>query len=254
VYIHYMEGVDEDLSTTFKGYDEDPIPIAFGSNQELELELSDTGDTLFRVGGRLLVISVPFLEGSHVPTTIAQVKAAWDHLQALHAKDQVHGDIRLLNIVFGQDGSFLIDFDFGGTANAVVYPFGYETDLQDASGRPSDSVYACITKDQDNCAFAETIRRKFKVTAATQDYSVLVALGALSGYSGQAWLKALFKLDPSKFLFQMENDAREYIEKHGKCGARASARTRQGDAISPPKANKYVDKQFMDSFFVLTLT
>ena len=76
-----------------------------------------------------------------------------DHLQKLHSNGFVHGDIRAYNMLLKYDTTSvkadqctvdcssnetgnsydgcLIDFDFGGTQNEVVYPKGYKHLLDD---------------------------------------------------------------------------------------------------------------------------
>jgi hypothetical protein len=55
------------------------------------------------------------------------------HLEELHAKGFVHGDIRAFNTVFGEQDNegWLIDFDFGGAFGSTCYPKGYRRQLDD---------------------------------------------------------------------------------------------------------------------------
>ena len=57
-----------------------------------------------------------------------------DHLEQLHSQGFVHGDIRAYNMVLQYDTTkpekpdkgWLIDFDYGGVHDMVVYPKGYK--------------------------------------------------------------------------------------------------------------------------------
>jgi serine/threonine protein kinase len=83
----------------------------------------------------LKVIAVPFIEGSHCPQSKEQLLGVANYLKKMHDVGFVHGDIRLLNIVFTEkaDDSQFIDFDFGGKVddNSPVYPPGYNEILRD---------------------------------------------------------------------------------------------------------------------------
>jgi serine/threonine protein kinase len=74
-------------------------------------------------------------------------------LKRYHDNGLVHGDIRLLNIVFATpaENSRLIDWDFGGKKNeSLVYPRGYKQNL--AVGKRRGEAGKPITANDD--AFA----------------------------------------------------------------------------------------------------
>ena len=64
-------------------------------------------------------------------------------LSDMHQNGFVHGDVRLANIVFSEDGtSSLIDFDFVGKHNISVYfsCFNWELEDRDGSARPNSPM------------------------------------------------------------------------------------------------------------------
>jgi serine/threonine protein kinase len=93
------------------------------------------GYRIFNGLGGLKVIAVPFIEGSHQPQNKAQLLGVAKFLKKMHDQGFVHGDVRLLNIVFTDEASDcqLIDFDFGGRSDdpLLVYPPGYKEMLGD---------------------------------------------------------------------------------------------------------------------------
>jgi serine/threonine protein kinase len=104
----------------------------------------DSGDKLghlFASQGQLQVIETPFEDGDHVCTSPSQAMSLIQELKSLHEKGFSHGDIRAYNCVFSDEGSHLIDFDFGGKAGEVTYPEGYQTHLNDGKRIP-DTVLA----------------------------------------------------------------------------------------------------------------
>jgi serine/threonine protein kinase len=54
-----------------------------------------------------------------------------DKASLLHADQVVHRNIRLSNIVFAEDQSSLIDFDFSGERGVKKYPEGYNCEILD---------------------------------------------------------------------------------------------------------------------------
>lgn len=86
--------------------------------------------------GKLL--RYPYIEGSHMPANVAQVRAVLVQLQSVHAKNIVHADVRLWNMVFTEppENSKLIDWDYAGRQAEARYPEGYVTDLPDARRHP----------------------------------------------------------------------------------------------------------------------
>lgn len=81
--------------------------------------------------GKVEVIAVPFLKGSHGCTNIDAALSLVDFMQDMHKARFVHGDIRGFNIVFSSDTGKLIDHDFGGKLDEVVFPENYKEVLRD---------------------------------------------------------------------------------------------------------------------------
>jgi hypothetical protein len=138
----------------YRAYDSRPWPIARSSSvydsglfvvtreidevKVVDKRAADTFEDGYRVfdfGGQLKVIAIPFIEGSHCPQNKEQLVYVAKFLKTMHDQGFVHGDIRLLNIVFtaNPSDSQLIDFDFGGREddNSLVYPPGYKRILED---------------------------------------------------------------------------------------------------------------------------
>lgn len=121
-------------------------------NNDIESKSADgvtTKSTLYRLFdfcGGVEVIAVPFVEGSHVPESMAHLIYAAKFLKKMHDANYVHGDIRLLNMMFTDkpEDSKLIDFDFGGrVASDLVYPPGYVQLLEDGKrvGVPHEPIF-----------------------------------------------------------------------------------------------------------------
>ena len=81
--------------------------------------------------GQVEVISVPFYQGCHECKNIRQAITLIEWFIELHGKGFVHGDIRAFNLVFSDDGSKPIDFDFGGAIDKTKFPPGYVEELKD---------------------------------------------------------------------------------------------------------------------------
>lgn len=123
--------------------------IPFGVNQEPEngfnVKEQRLGDTFFKNGGHLSVIAVPYIEGRHYPSTFAAIV---DYLKQMHGDGHVHGDIRLMNMVFGKT-SQLIDFDFSGPVGDTFCPKRYKSNVFDGEGRQDPHDYDVIKPEED---------------------------------------------------------------------------------------------------------
>jgi serine/threonine protein kinase len=87
--------------------------------------------------GQVQIISVPYIDGTHMPTNTFQLAAIGSQLQYMHQIEWKHGDLRLCNMVFtrNKDEAYLIDFDFSGKGN-IRYPPNFAEYLPDAGLRP----------------------------------------------------------------------------------------------------------------------
>eukprot|EP00980_Cylindrotheca_fusiformis_P007167 scaffold1506_cov74-Cylindrotheca_fusiformis.AAC.2 len=84
----------------------------------------------------MMIIAVPYRPGSHIARKPKDFVPIIKQLQELHNMGFVHGDIRAFNTVFGEkenEGSWLIDFDFGGKIgdSSTKYSTGYRARLDD---------------------------------------------------------------------------------------------------------------------------
>lgn len=91
--------------------------------------------------GQLIIIKYPFLPGTHVPRRLVQFFRIIENLVRVHNEGWVHGDVRLANMVFGNDeeSGTLIDFDLSGPRSVRRYPAGYNADINDGY-RHEDAV------------------------------------------------------------------------------------------------------------------
>jgi hypothetical protein len=126
-----------------------------GENDDNTIEFRDKNymrqSTLFRSDGKcgkVEVIAVPFVAGSHACSNVHEALCLTRFLKEMHTEGFVHGDIRALNIVFAGDKTMLIDYDFGGIDGQVEYPPGYEKVLPDG-GRGSANPGETITSERD---------------------------------------------------------------------------------------------------------
>lgn len=61
---------------------------------------------MFDFRGGLTVIAIPpFVEGSHIPNSKAQLLEVARHMKRIHEAGLLHGDPRLLNMVFSENGT-----------------------------------------------------------------------------------------------------------------------------------------------------
>jgi hypothetical protein len=114
---------------------------------------------LWACRGQIKIIATPFHVGIHYAEYPIQFLPIVEHLDALHEKKYVHGDIRAYNMVLKYDDSViddvpfgrLIDFDYGGkveidgnnhTPQYPKYPSGYVYRLGDGvrPGRPGGDI------------------------------------------------------------------------------------------------------------------
>jgi hypothetical protein len=113
---------------------------------------------LWAYRGQIKIIATQFHVGIHFAKHPKHFLPIVEHLEALHNKEYVHGDIRAYNMVLKYDDSVnnnvpvgrLIDFDYGGkvatpenpNSKNPKYPSGYVDQLFDGSrpGRPGENI------------------------------------------------------------------------------------------------------------------
>ena len=86
--------------------------------------LSNVEVSSITTDGRIKCLSYDFVEGDHDPKILAQFVSVINILNELHENDIVHSDVRLANMVFDDETSYLIDFDLAGSVGSQ-YPAGY---------------------------------------------------------------------------------------------------------------------------------
>ena len=80
-----------------------------------------------KINDNLTLLTYSFIEGKHYPKTVGQLAKVCLDLHKFHENGAVHGDIRYINILFGENDyeAYLIDFDFAGTVGTAIYPPNY---------------------------------------------------------------------------------------------------------------------------------
>ena len=88
------------------------------------------------------------IEGTHHPQNLNQVLHILKQLCNLWEKNLCHGDIRLANIIFG-DNSHLIDYDFCGEDGVATYPDGFNREIKDTIRHKYAKAYNVLKKEHD---------------------------------------------------------------------------------------------------------
>jgi hypothetical protein len=101
------------------------------------------------------VIRYDKIDGDHSPRKLRQLGVILQELLSLHLKNVVHGDIRLYNMIFSDDGinAKLIDFDFAGMEYETYYPNGY-LEVPDGERHPLAKSYNRLYRVHDLHSFA----------------------------------------------------------------------------------------------------
>lgn len=94
---------------------------------------------------------------SHFPSTFGQVIQILDQLCKLWEKKLCHGDVRLANMIFGEN-SQLIDFDYCGVEGEREYPSGYASDLVDTKRHPDAKPESLLHRCHDWFSFQFILR------------------------------------------------------------------------------------------------
>lgn len=139
--------------------------------------------------------------------------AVAEHLKRLHENGIVHGDIRLLNMVFSDEKSELIDFDFSGEQGKVEYPPGYRMTVFDGRRRGKPKQLVSMTDD----------------VAALVEALDLVVVDGLRNYlrtTKEPKIDEVIGLlkKPDRFSIQPLPDVADWLKKHTKL-ARSENRT-----------------------------
>lgn len=115
------------VDIVYKYFDTSVTPLIYHHNHELIKECGNL--TMLELGdatsdGRIKYLKYKYIEGDHTPTSVNQFTGALQTLQKLHQQGIVHGDVRLPNIIFSGNNSYLIDFDLARKVGDR-YPIGY---------------------------------------------------------------------------------------------------------------------------------
>lgn len=77
--------------------------------------------------GEHFCLRYPFYRGNHQSKNLRQFHGIVNMLDKVHRAGYIHGDIRITNLIFSEDGtnSYLIDYDLARRDKVGCYPFGY---------------------------------------------------------------------------------------------------------------------------------
>jgi len=197
----------------------------------------------------LLVIAVPYKNGSHIVTKLTDFIPIIEQLQELHKIGYVHGDIRGFNVLFSENGEGgLIDFDFSGTPDNT-YPDGYRQALNDGFRKGDGNA-----ESEDNrLAFSHDWYALGQLMFSVHDIEVpsnstMDADELLLSRTGQYWkkisgppietkigelIKTLEHLNQAKFTVEPKPKFREEANV-----SHVPNVTKEGATGSPPPANK----------------
>jgi len=78
------------------------------------------GCQMFELVNKGFVIRYPHQKGTYLATNIHQFILR--KILQLHSSNIVHGDIRLMNLIFQEDDAHLLNFDFSGPPDTTTYP------------------------------------------------------------------------------------------------------------------------------------
>jgi serine/threonine protein kinase len=107
------------------------------------------------------------IKGDHNPKSVGAFTSVIEQLHFMHDDGIVHGDIRIFNIIFTEDGkSQLIDFDFAGVANEQRYPHGFAFELDDVERHPMAKAGGVLCPEHDSFSLA-SIMKKFELSDKT---------------------------------------------------------------------------------------
>ena len=168
-------------------------------------------------GRGLLIIALPYREGNHEAKSPLHFLPIIEHLEKIHAKNFVHGDIRAFNTVFGENEkhAWLIDFDFGGEiGETLLYPDGYKEDLRDGTrvGKEKEQ----IQKKDDWYALGQLIFDIFRIHVPEGDVEELKAWRM-----GEKWRE--ITQEPSK---KEKEELKSFLERISEKGWQVSPSTK----------------------------
>lgn len=95
------------------------------------------------------LLVMPFLEGSHFPSCAGDFLPIVDQIEEMHDNNDVHGDLRLANIIFNGEKSQVIDFDWSGKAKGKCYPKGWVLKIPDGERQTRVKAGRQLRKEHD---------------------------------------------------------------------------------------------------------
>lgn len=123
---------EEKKMMVFKAFRRDNQDASFVFNLEHIPEAKQRAES-----DHFVVIEYPYIPAvKAMPSSSKDFVGVLQDLQRLNQAGLVHGDIRLANMIFAQDRSHLIDYDFCGQDQKSCYPSGYNLSLEDTLRHP----------------------------------------------------------------------------------------------------------------------
>ncbi len=97
-----------------------------------KLVFPDASLTCLSSDGSIRCLKYKFRMGDHEPKNPKQLICAFKQLKMIHDRQYVHGDVRVVNVIFSGCGkeAWLIDFDFAGKVD-MPYPVEYGTEFME---------------------------------------------------------------------------------------------------------------------------
>ena len=105
------------------------------------------------------LLEYDFVDGSHNPTFVKQFTVVAETLAKAHSKNLIHGDIRLLNIIFKDETAYLIDWDLSGPKGEKRYPLGYKATLEDVDRHRDAKPDFLLRPEHDWFSFGSILKR-----------------------------------------------------------------------------------------------
>ena len=128
---------NKENNTVYKFYDKHMDKDTIYPNVMRELidkvkPLSNMNFTPYSEHSRIYELRYTYVEGNHHPSDLKAFIGVVKTLSKMHEQEIVHGDIRLANMIFPENGdSRLIDFDFAGKHEINEYPSEYNYQLRE---------------------------------------------------------------------------------------------------------------------------
>lgn len=105
-----------------------------------------------------VMLKYQYIDGSHSPSKFSQFAGVTKMLHKVHEQGFVHGDVRLSNIIFSGDTSYLIDYDLARKEDKVegLYPAGYN---RIPERHPDAKAHLLMRKVHDRFSLAQIMKK-----------------------------------------------------------------------------------------------